>query len=736
MLRLFIVFFLFFSLSAKAQSLRPKVGLVLSGGSAHGLAHIGVLKYLDKAGIKVDYITGTSMGAVIGALHAIGYDADEIEIIAEKMEWELLMSNHSPLNEVSPAEKSFHDKIPLSLLWNHSSFKFPLGLIQGQKLDVLISSIFSPAYFIDDFNDLPIPYKCVAVDLEDGSVKVFDSGYLGDAVRASMAIPSVFPPKELNDRIYVDGGLLRNFPVQENKAMGSDVIIGVYVGSKKEKRDKLNSLFEVLKQSASMASLLDYESQSKMVDILIEPDVKEFGTFDFSKPKKYINQGYIAAEEQEKALKSLADSLSQFKPELKKLKLLRPEFIEIDEIKSNEKDPVFQKMIKNRLKFQEGRVLLDEIEHSISLIYGSKNYSKASYSFFKTDKAFGVDIDTKEVNPYTVGLGINRFKQYNTSFILSGEARNVFGKASRVRVDARLSENPGLQFNYLLRFPTAPSFFANLNGTYDRHNLPFYSGKIVDRLYKNTEIKIGLSLNKEWKNSHLFSLGYNHYFEFFKPKVFKSNDIKKYRTIQDEIYLRLNYNSLDRLIFATEGILLNIRLSGFFNNRLKRTNQSEEANFLPFEEDKHFVSSDVNFAYYIKSSNLLCHEFLIKSRISTGESFTRNYKIGGPLQEKDNVYGFLGLDDSELIAGDHLSFRYGLRFQIKSALYIIPAIQYFNGDNYLSYAFNEDVKISFLSYGIIFGFNTPIGPLVLDIGYADKTDRMVVNFGIGYRHIL
>ena len=386
-LRLVLIFLLgLIGLTAQSQegAQRPKVGLALSGGSAHGLAHIGVLKYMEELGIEVDYITGTSMGSVVGGLYSMGFTADEIADIAEELDWDQVMSNRIPLYEIAPIEKPYHGRIPLSALWQGSSFRLPRGFIRGQKLDLVISKVYCPARHVDDFDDFHIPFRCVAVDIEDGSVDVLDKGYVGDAIRASMAIPTVFPPKELNGRLYVDGGLIRNFPVEEAKDMGADIVIGVYVGSMKSSRDELFSMFDILKQSASMGNLLDSDKQKSLADILIEPDVKDEGTFDFDQSKKFIQLGYEAAKAQSDMFIKLAAKLKNFPPKgPRPARLDYPDVLRLTEINIPDADKAYEKMILNRIDFEEGFALpLDRIEESLSLIYGTKNFSKTAYSFY------------------------------------------------------------------------------------------------------------------------------------------------------------------------------------------------------------------------------------------------------------------------------------------------------------------------------------------------------------------
>jgi len=715
---------------------RPRIGLALSGGAAHGLAHIGVIKYLEELGIEADLVTGTSMGSVVGGLDAMGFNAEEIRNVAAAQNWDLVMSNHTPLYEVAPIEKRAHEKIPLSIFWKNEAFRLPQGFIRGQKLDLIISQIYCPAYFIDDFDDLYMPFRCVAVDIEDGSIDVLDHGYIGESIRASMAIPSVFPPKEIDNNLYVDGGLRRNFPVTEAQDLGADFVIGVYVGSEKSDRSELNSMLEVLKQSASMSNILDSEEQAKLADIVVYPDVKDMNTFSFNEYEKFIQLGYEAARKQEKAFKGLAKKLQNFKQPTKGEKLHYPQAIRINEIYTSETDPTVHRMIVNELKFDENQmVTLKELEESLALVYGTKNFSKASYAFEVLEDGTAIHIDTEQVDPYTIGISLNRFKRYNASLILTGEMRNKIGQLSNLRIDTRISENPGVQANYHIRIPKSPDFVFKIGGKLEQFEQPFFNNNVIDRLY-SYRVGTGLvSINKEWRNASIFSLEYLFNYDFLKPVVFKTDDFAKYRTRKHKLQLAYSHNTLDRTVFPETGLYIASNLGLVLSNDFKRTNHAEGNNFLNFDEVYQYPYFDLDIGYFHHSTTLFCSEFYLKGRLSSGGSFLDNYKVGGPLQEKQYVYGFTGIEDSELLMGDHISLKYALRFHASSSLYLSPVVQYIYGDNYLSRAYDIEDVISTFGYGIQAGLNSPIGPIVLDVGYSGLRDNIVINLGFGFRHL-
>ncbi|PLX24037.1 MAG: hypothetical protein C0599_03100 [Salinivirgaceae bacterium] len=218
---------------------RPKVGLVLSGGGAKGMAHVGFLKVLEEAGIRPDYITGTSMGSIVGGLYAIGYNAYEIEAMLQSQNWNDVLSNDMQLSDISINEKDQYGKYIAELPIQGREISLPKGLIFGQHVMELLNYFTLPAYDIHDFDSLPIPFKCIGADITNADIVELDTGSLAMAMRASMSIPTAFTPVMWGDKLLVDGGLSRNFPVQEVREMGADIVIGVYTGGVLKDKDEL-----------------------------------------------------------------------------------------------------------------------------------------------------------------------------------------------------------------------------------------------------------------------------------------------------------------------------------------------------------------------------------------------------------------------------------------------------------------------------------------------------------------
>ncbi len=298
LLKKVIIFFSLLLAQTSADSIsRPKIGLVLSGGGARGFAHIGTLKLLDSLQIPIDYIVGTSMGGITAALYAIGYDGAELEKLVNKQDWEEIFTD-TPSRDLLPFfEKKDAGKYQFEFDLKGLKPVTPSGLIRGQKVSLLFSRLTSSYEHVTNFDQLPIPFRCIAVDLITGRDVILKSGSLAKAMRSTMSIPSIFSPVEWGDSLLIDGGLLNNLPVDVVREMGADIIIAVNVGTSLKKRQDLQSILDILEQSVIIPENLRQEENIKQADILIIPQLEDLSRVDFNTEniKRIIHQGNIAA---------------------------------------------------------------------------------------------------------------------------------------------------------------------------------------------------------------------------------------------------------------------------------------------------------------------------------------------------------------------------------------------------------------------------------------------------------
>ena len=366
-----------------AEAPRPKVGLVLSGGAARGLAHVGVLKALEEQGIHIDAIAGTSMGAVIGGLYASGYKIDELEKLALGIDWKEALSD-APEREDVPFRRKQDDrdflvKQKLSFR-DDGSLGLPLGVIQGQNLALLLESLLAHSSDIRDFDKLPIPFRAVATDIVNGEKVVFRKGHLPQVIRASMSIPAVFAPVEINGQLLVDGGMVDNITVDVAREMGVDMVIVVDIGTPLRGRKQLNTVFDILNQSITLMTRSNSEVQLaslKPDDILIQPALASYGTTDFGRALDIINAGYRATQVMEKRLAGLRQSTDVQLAEARTAEERTPV---ITAIKIENDSKIGDSVIRYYIRQPVGEPLdLGRLQRDMGTLYGLDYFDQVQY---------------------------------------------------------------------------------------------------------------------------------------------------------------------------------------------------------------------------------------------------------------------------------------------------------------------------------------------------------------------
>lgn len=719
---------------------KPKVGLALSGGSAHGFAHIGVIKYLEEIGIPIDYVTGTSMGSVVGGLKSMGYSSGKMRSVAAYQDWSTVMSNKIPYYEISPIEKNFHQRVPFRLHYKEGGFQLPAGFIKGQKLDLIISRIYGPAYNITDFDDLKTPFRCYAIDILNGDIVEMKNGYLGKAVRSSMAIPTVFTPVEHEDKLLVDGGVIRNFPVQNVIDMGSDYTIGVYVGRKPQERSDIKSVIDILTQTAFLYSIKDSEEQSALCDVLIEPDVKHINSFEFDRYDEFIQAGYLAAKAKRNDLLALKTKLLDREVSTKSNAMNLPTAFYIDNINLGDTREPFDNLIRQKFGFKPKRFLkLHQIEEGISKIYGTKLFDRVYYNFEKSEgERVGLNINTLSTKRTTVGINANYFKNSNTAVILSTSLHNVVSNLSRLNANIRLSAMPGIELDFIKRLNNKVNYIAGFSGKLDIVETPFYNRQgTIRRLYRTLYGESFLKGSWEPDNHLLATVGLGFEWRQMKPKVLQDIDLKKLGVYQFKGMLEGVYDRLDAEKFPSSGF----RIFGQGQLSVGRSASIEYANDASqsiFRIDNPSSYSSLS----IKGENALSlgSKLTLISKIGIGlnsrSTIVDDFIVGGTSQVKNKGFAFIGLDEAERILHEAFVFRQEVRIQPFSKIFFTGIINYLSGKNSISTIFNESSSdVNILGYGVSIGLDLPIGPLELDIGFSDSDDKMNTSFGIGYRHI-
>ncbi|MDA3778974.1 MAG: patatin-like phospholipase family protein [Bacteroidales bacterium] len=742
-----IIFFNISLFSQNADSLqRPKIGLVLSGGGAKGLAHIGVLKVLEEVGIKPDYITGTSMGSIIGGLYSLGYNASELSEINANANWSKLLSDNISLNKIVMEEKYESKRYVLRFPIRNYEFKLPSGLIEGQQLLKFFSNLTWAYPSQNSFDNMPIPFHCMSVDLISGETITHSSGNITKAMKASMSIPSIFAPESIDSLLLVDGGITQNFPANEVRKMGADIIIGVYVGFKETvSKEDLFSLSDVLSRATILGGMNKTKEQLKNVDFLIIPDLEGYSSSSFSKSKQIELLGEEAARKYYPQLKKLADSLNlQYTP-IKRINQPEKIFISDIEIKNTrfiKKDFVIGQsgLIKNT------NITKEELFGAIDKIYGTQYFKKVSYNLEqKEDKTYKLNFILKEKTRAFLNFGLRYDNRLGAGAKINLTLRNYLIPSSHVIFTANLAENPAIHFEvnkYLGKNQKLiNSYFLNWNND----QLPFYSNGFdmgtYDRAFMNVgiDLKYSITLNQQ--------IGIKAYYEY--NKIMPHENLKTFLSEPNFDYYKTtaygyspfySLNNTDDLYFPTKGSNLNIQYRYLYNPKVSSSdadNQILNNNNLNPNQDS-YSNLHLNYIYFTTFFNKLTFNIGANIGINSDEAGLYNYFIlgGTDLDQRKSYIPFSGLNFGELVVKNFASLHTGLNIKIYPKIFLsFKGNIAFNTESANDmYSFVKNSPLNSYLKGYMGGvkINSPIGPIQIMIGDNDFDDNVRWYFSIGY----
>jgi NTE family protein len=733
-----------FSLSLSAQQMnhRPKIGLALSGGGAKGLAHIGILKAIDSAGLKIDYITGTSMGAVIGSLYAIGYSGNQIEKMARTLDWDILLSNQLSLRSLSMEEKEEYGKYAIELPYINHKLKLPGGFLDGQELWFKFAELYYPVHSIKDFTKFSIPFKCVASDISTGEAVVLDSGEITTAVRASMAIPSVFSSVNYKGHALVDGGVTRNFPVIDTKKMGADFVIGSSVTAGLYPQEKLKTPVDILLQLVFLKEAEDYKKEVPLCNLFVSQPLEDYSMGSFNKADKIIEIGNNEGRKLYPALKHLADSLNSIYgtliPDTNRLPKQDSVFISSYKIEGLIKTT--ETYFIHAMGFHTNKFYSEaEISKVIRKVFGTRYYRSINYFLEpEPDGSSKIIFNVKE-NPSTyakLGLHYNEFD--GISVITNLTTRDFFTPYSRSLLTLNIGENFRLRGEHLQYFGNNKNialipklqFESYKTDSYDNFNK---SGQ-YRQYYFEGEVK------SEYSGSRSFTAGIGSRYESisFNPLIQSQLEAKGRNDFLTS-FVYFNANTLDKSLYPKRGIKVNAEFGIVYN-------QNPDVNFylngnlvsnvdsvgINYDNYQRMVLDAEAYTPILKNLTFLT---LFQSGINFNykQNLVNNFQIGGLTKTIRNQVLFAGLNETTVSTPSVASLLIGFNYQLSKNLYLMAKANALV-NNFIS----ADRQLKFdnwlTGYAATFAYNTPIGPLEFSLTYSGNSKKVLsyVNFGIPF----
>jgi len=731
---------------------RPKIGLVLSGGGAKGVAHVGILEAMEEAGLTPDYITGTSMGSIVGGLYAAGYSAKDLGEIIERLNWSELLSNKISLDKVAFQEKPYYGRYLIDFYIKDKKLQLPKGIIEGQALMELFSDLTRPVHGITDFSKLPIPFACVGVDIITGKPVILNKGSLALSMRASMAIPSIFTPVQIDDHLFVDGGLLRNMPVSEVIDMGADIVIGVFVSTDLDPEENLTSAIAILSQATFIASAMDSREQLAKCDILIQPNLEGFSTGSFSMAPQILARGREAGKPYVEVFRHLADSLKQFGP---LHQVVRPDIQErytFDDIQIEGTKVIDDDFILGEMRVKPGTpVTIEHIEERLKLLYGTQYFEKIWYEILGPKDHQILKIIFVE-HPRTQLRFSYHYDSENKGGILANATlRNVVLNRSRLILEADLSSYPKVTLDYFKYLGRNQNVAGEVTGIFLRNELPSYdSVGNLNAIFSANNVTAGLRLQTTTFLSSAFGFEANLNYTGLTPKIVDSyaRSISKiqYNNTSFAVYHRFD-NTNDRY-FPTRGFKSEIR----FSTSTKIDAKIELGDTLVVGPEgfgdliytSTINSADFTFTPYIPVSKRISVLAKARMRISTLPANTLNLSdyefIGGFNPGLVNASEYYGVGTKEFALANFFYGRLGLQYRVKDNLYLQAHFNYLDAVHPMTWIYPDaDVgklgdRFDRFGYAGTIGFSSPVGPISFSFAKDHYRDRWRASLMVGFVH--
>jgi NTE family protein len=707
---------------------RPSVGLVLSGGGAKGFAYVGLLKAIQKAGLPIDYIGGSSIGSIVGGLYALGYHPDSIAKIIRTQNWNDLLKDIIDRKYIAYEEKEFGEKTIVKLPIRNKRVGISSAMYKGQEINLLLNYYFSPAFKVHDFHELPVPFLCMGTDLFTGKEVELDSGYLPMAIRASMSIPGYFTPTDYNGYYLVDGGVVNNYPVKNVKAMGAEIIVGGDVQSGLyTTREELNSITAILDQITSFPRV----EANRIGDSLTDLKVKfppEYGMMDFEMYDSIIALGEQTAEAAYPRIKALADSLNAiaYKP-LRSFTTMPLDTLYIDSIKINGNKRVPDSYFNSLLRGKDhSKISLKQLEEDIRYLNGTGFFESVGYTLEDNGQGANLVIEIQESGIGHLSAGVHFDNDYSVSLILSGAFRNLFGPNSKLFADLNLGPNPRLRVVYMQGLSRKTSIC--LSSDFYQFKFNQYDGDVKTTKVSYTNYKGSLFFNFNIRNTVNFKTGFDYeYFRFKEDYPYDSlpdvyQDFSGYGTF----FGSLGADTRDRPYYPTRGFNAGLRMEYI----------------MPFGKSTGadlFSNAAVIFMKYDHNIPLY-RRFTLQPGLFAGALLSNSmspppqhiFALGGlsPRNYIEQYVPFTGVKFLQEFGYYSVVARLKLQYNVYQKLYL--TLRADGGTNVLD---EEDLFSSssyIFGYGLTGGYDSFIGPVELTLMASNVNPKPMLFLNIGF----
>ncbi|MGF1696687.1 patatin-like phospholipase family protein [Vibrio lamellibrachiae] len=723
---------------------RPQIAVVLAGGGAKGAAHIGVLKALEEMHIPIDIITGTSMGAYVGGLYASGMSADEIESLIYSVEWSHGYRDRVDRSERRTRDKEYEDRYQintdLGLRWGE--VKVPRGVVQGQNMLRILRETSGNLPPLESFDDLVIPFRSVATDIIELEPVVIGEGYLVDAMMASMSVPGVLPPYEIDGRQLVDGGVTNNMPVDIAREMGADIVIAIDISSDYKNEEEFSSFLTVADQLSNYlvrrSTVLQQETLTDK-DIFLQPDVGQMQTTEFKKmPGAYL-EGYEVAMEESLRLSRLSLSSGDYQAYVEKKQearktLVYGDEVAVDNIVINNNTHYSEELLRSRLGLEEGKALTtEEIEASVQDLYALDRFELITYEYDKDEQGNDiliVDVNEKSWGPNYVNFRFFLEDDFTTdsqySLGVSSNFTDFNSDGAELMLNLEMGTDKLIEAELYSPFMSSQKIFTTMGASYsnDKRNMPI-GGPVLEPSLDATEDYLPITY-REWKGE--LALGYQEtLWTEFKVGLRYIQGYGELSTLPSCVdldftrqgaFVGYRYDTLDDFSMPRSGIYAD------FEYLVSQDEVNGESFCLDVEKSQN---SDTVQEISAKFIGAYTHErHTLVGNIDIGLTETENASM--PIDPKE-IGGFLNLSGipRDSLIGQNLAYTslvYRYRWfdndfgLFSSPFYLGSSIEY--GGVWSDPNVNVQDAPLYQAASVFVGVNSPIGPIMFGYGFTEE----------------
>ncbi|TWO32295.1 patatin [Seonamhaeicola sediminis] len=733
---------MFVFISAKAQndslqSNNQKVGLVLSGGGAKGLAHIGTLKIIDSLGVKVDYVAGTSMGAIVGALYASGYSGKQLDSIFRNADFDNIIIDNLPRASKGFFERNNDEKYALKLPFDDFKLKLPSALSKGQNAYNYLLKLLLHVNEIENFSELPIPFFCVATNMETGKQVILEKGNLTQSIMASGALPSLFQPVNLNGQILIDGGVVNNYPIDELRAKGMDIIIGVDVQDGLMNRDELISAPDVLLQINNFRTIKDMEVKSKKTDIYIKPNIKDYNVVSFDDAKEIVDLGKLAGLEKLKELNTLAKkaSVSHLK-----LRPYQQDSIVVNQISIKGLEKYTRAYVLGKLKLKGGeKISYNELMKGINSLVATNNFDSFEYQLktSKNKKGFDFYANLKETETTTfLKFGVHYDDLYKSGVLVNITKKRLLFDSDIASLDVVLGDNVRYNFEYLID----KGFYWSV-GVRSRFN-NFYKNISAQLLLDDSEIdatglnKIEVALQDQTNQFYLqtlfrkdfaFSAGAEHKRLEISSETLATNNEDEDFIFENTDYFSafgwLTLDTYDDKYFPKKGV--------FFDGDVHTYLYASHFNST-FEP---FTLAKANMGYAFSVSDKLAINLQTSGGFKLGDKSTQtlDFALGGYGNNLiNNFIPFLGYDFISITGNSFVKAYASVDFEVLKNHHFTIEGNWANVDDDIFDSGEWFTLPDYRGYALGYAIDTFLGPIQVKYSFSPERNQGVLFVNLGF----